>query len=160
MQVEPSCLPAGGWVHLRRRGTRAPHQVLSRQNDKKLYAPCGMRRGVERHGGLGGGARYITGPVTASSWLSAGSLGAEGPYPRFVLLPSSVSALERWERESEREEEGRRVPGPPEDLLPVKMHLLILSLETCVLIPSQKAWKETTLHLVRWPTYSFQTDWS
>lgn len=66
-------------VHLGRRGKGAPHQVLSRRNDKKLYTPCGMRRGVERHGGGDRawegrrGTRYITDPVTASSWPSPGS---------------------------------------------------------------------------------------
>lgn len=89
----------------------------------------------------GGGTRYITDPVTASSWLSPGSHSA-------AVLRGSASTF-RTERSGARgvKEERRRVPGPREALLPVKMHLLILSLETCVLIPSQGPWKETTLHL-------------
>lgn len=105
------------------------------------------------------GTRYITDPVTASSWLSPGSHSAAASAGLRVHVSYSSPHQRALWRKREKEE-GRRVPGPLEDLLPVKMHLLILSLETCVLIPSQGAWKETTLHLARWPTYTFQTDWS
>lgn len=145
-------------VHLRRRGTGAPHQVLSRWNDKKLYAPCGMRRGVERHGGKKRDALHnwprncqqLAEPGLAQRRRLCGAAG-----PRFVLLPSSASALEE-----ERERGGTESPWPTRGSASCQDASSHSQLGNMCVDPKPRGLEGDHTPSLTHPTYTFQTDWS